>query len=223
MDKTAIILGASGLTGSELLKILLEDESYTKVKVFGRSRLEENHPKLEQFIGDLFKLEEFSQSFKADEVFCCIGTTAKKTPDKTIYKAIDYGIPVNAASLAKLNDINFFAVVSAMGANAKSNIFYNKTKGEMEQEVLKVNIPFTYILRPSLILGKRNEKRLAESWAKTLFEELSFIFMGPLKKYRPNPAENIAQKMRQLAQNRPPSKIIFAEEINEVAELGYDN
>lgn len=215
MEKTAIMLGATGLTGSELLKKLLDDKSYKNVKVFGRRKLEIDHPKLEQFIGDLFKLEKFSKHFIGDEVFCCIGTTAKKTPDKVVYKAIDFGIPVQAAKLSKENDIPFFAVVSAMGANKKSNIFYNKTKGEMEEGVLAQHIPFTYILRPSLILGKRNEKRLAESWAMTLFEKLSFLFVGPFKKYRPNPAENIARNMWEIAQKRPASKIILAEEINQ--------
>ncbi len=215
MEKTAIILGATGLTGSELLNQLLGDIGYHKVKVFGRKKLDINHPKLEQYIGDLFKLEEFSKIFKGDEVFCCIGTTAKKTPDKTVYKAIDCGIPVRAARLTKENNIPFFAVVSAMGANSKSNIFYNKTKGEMEEGVLAQHIPFTYILRPSLILGKRNEKRWAESLAITLFEKLSFLFVGPFKKYRPNPAGNIAKTMWRVAQKRPSSKIILAKEINQ--------
>jgi uncharacterized protein YbjT (DUF2867 family) len=215
MEKTAIILGATGLTGSELLNQLLGDNSYQKVKVFGRKKLEINHPKLEQYIGDLFKLREFSKNFKGDEVFCCIGTTAKKTPDKTVYKAIDCGIPVQAAKLTQENNIPFFAVVSAMGANKKSNIFYNKTKGEMEEGVLAQNIPFTYILRPSLILGKRNEKRLAESWAITLFEKLGFLFVGPFNKYLPNSASNIAKTMWKVAQKRPSSRIILAEEINQ--------
>lgn len=215
MEKTAIILGASGLTGSELLNKLLEDKRYKNVKVFGRRKLEINHSKLEQFTGNLFELEEFSNKFTGDEVFCCIGTTAKKTPDKTEYKAIDFGIPVQAAKLSKKNNIPFFSVVSAMGANKKSNIFYNKTKGEMEEGVMAQHIPFTYILRPSLILGKRNEKRLIESWAMILFEKLSFLFVGPFKKYRPNPAENIARTMWQIAQKRPSSRIILAEEINQ--------
>jgi uncharacterized protein YbjT (DUF2867 family) len=217
MKKTAIILGASGLTGSLLLDKLLMDDHYAKIKVFSRNRLEKNHPKIEELVGDLLSLDSFSADFLGDEIFCCIGTTAKKTPDKTTYKAIDYGIPVQAAKIAKENGIPFFAVVSAMGANANSSIFYNKTKGEMENGVMKANIPFTYILRPSLILGRRNEKRLAESVAMTLFEKLSFLFVGPFKKFRPNPAENIAQTLWEIAQKRPPSKIILAEEINQIA------
>ena len=216
MGKTAIILGASGLTGKLLLNRLLEDEAYTRVKIFTRRGLDLVHPKLKEFIGDLLSLEEFKKDFTGDEVFCCIGTTAKKTKDKTIYRKIDFGIPASAASLAKANGIKSFLVISALGANADSNIFYNKTKGEMEQAVLSLEIANTYILRPSLINGKRDEDRLGEKIGSIIMKVLSPFLLGKWKKYRAIEAETIANALHALAQAKPDYKIIESDKIQEI-------
>ena len=124
--KKAIILGATGLTGSELLNLLLNDDRYEEVVLLSRSTVGFEHPKVKEFLGDLMNLKNFEEHFKADEVFCCIGTTKSKTPNKEVYRQIDYGIPVAAAELCKKNQIPTFLVVSAMGANDKSKIFYKK-------------------------------------------------------------------------------------------------
>jgi uncharacterized protein YbjT (DUF2867 family) len=166
--KTAIILGGTGLTGRLLLSKLIADESYTSIKLFSRKESENSSPKIKEFIGDILQLEQFKSDFTADEVFCCIGTTSAKTKDRTVYTAIDFGIPFTAAKLAAENGIPTFLVMSSMGANAKSNIFYSRTKGEMEQAVLNQKIPNTYILRPSLILGDRDEKRFGESFGSVM-------------------------------------------------------
>ena len=108
--KTAIILGATGLTGSLLLEKLLKDPSFEKIKLFSRSSFGKKSPKIEEHLIDMLQLENYSEDFKADVVFCCIGTTKAKTPDKEIYKKIDYGIPVTAAKLAKENNIKTFIV-----------------------------------------------------------------------------------------------------------------
>ena len=169
MGKTAIIIGASGLTGSILLEKILIDDRYETIKLFSRKKIEGLPLKVIQHTGNLLELERFKVEFTGDEVYCCIGTTTKKTPDKTIYKAIDYGIPVAAAKLSKENSIKTFVVVSALGANAKSSIFYNKTKGEMERDVLAQNIVNTYILQPSIIGGNRKEKRIGEKLGLLIF------------------------------------------------------
>ncbi|WP_320019471.1 NAD(P)H-binding protein [Labilibaculum manganireducens] len=216
MGKTAIILGASGLTGKLLLNRLLEDEAYTRVKIFTRRGLDLVHPKLKEFIGDLLSLEEFKKDFTGDEVFCCIGTTAKKTKDKTIYRKIDFGIPATAASFAKANGIKSFLVISALGADTGSNIFYNKTKGEMEQAVLSQEIANTYILRPSLINGKRDEDRLGEKIGSIIIKMLSPFLVGKWKKYRAIEAETIANALHALAQAKPDYKIIESDKIQEI-------
>src|SRR5699024_8062889 len=110
MGKTAIILGATGLTGGHLLDLLLEDDSFNKILVFTRRKTGKEHPKLEEHIIDLLELDDYKNLFKGDVVF----TTKAKTPDKNLYKAIDYGIPVTAAKLAKQNGIKSYIVISAL-------------------------------------------------------------------------------------------------------------
>ena len=173
--KTAILLGATGLTGSILLEKLIEDDSFDKIKLFSRSSAGKNNPKIEEHLVDLFQLEKHSNDFTADVVFCCIGTTKAKTPDNETYKKIDYGIPVAAAKLAKKNGIKTFVVISALGADENSRVFYNKTKGEMERDVLSQNIVNAYILQPSLIVGNRNESRFGESMAGIFMKIFGFL------------------------------------------------
>lgn len=214
MKKTAIILGATGLTGSLLLKKLLKDPAFEKIILFARSSAGENSPKIEEHLIDMFQLEKYSEAFTADVVFCCIGTTKAKTPDNETYKKIDYGIPVTAAKLAKQNGIETFIVISAMGADENSGIFYNKTKGEMQRDVLKQQIKNTYILQPSLIAGDRDENRLGEKIA-TFFMKI-FGFLVP-KKYKIIKAETIAEAMLILAKQDYSEKIITSEKIKEIA------
>jgi uncharacterized protein YbjT (DUF2867 family) len=213
MEKTAIILGATGLTGGILLQKLIEDESYTTIKLFSRKKIEGLPSKVQQFVGNILELKNFKKEFKANQVFCCIGTTAKKTPNKELYKRIDFGIPVTAAKLSKENNIPTFLVVSSIGANPKSSVFYSKTKGEMEQEVLQQNIPNTYILQPSIIGGNRKETRIAEKIGLTVFKLIQPLFIGNLKKYKITEAEHIAQTMINLANSTSKEQIITSEQI----------
>tara|TARA_R110000787_G_scaffold108621_1_gene217013 strand:+ start:9086 stop:9751 length:666 start_codon:yes stop_codon:yes gene_type:complete len=217
MKKTAIILGASGLTGSILLKKLIKNDTYESIKLFSRTKIEGLPTKVTQYIGDLLKLEEFKEDFTADEVFCCIGTTAKKTPDKKEYKKIDYGIPVAAAKLSKENNIPTFLVISAMGANKKSTVFYNKTKGEMEQDVLLQNIKNTVVLRPSLIGGERKESRILEKIGLGVFKMMQPLFLGNLKKYSIISGDCIAEAMIILANTTNNREVIISS--NEIKTL----
>jgi len=218
MNKSAIIIGASGLTGGLVLNQLLEDERYSKVIIIGRKTIDNLHPKIEEYIGDLLNLEQFSNVFEADEVYCCIGTTKKKTPNKKMYRNIDFGIPSRAAQLTKDKGIPTFCVVSAIGADASSLFFYNKTKGEMEQAVLKEKIEHTYILRPSIIGGKRNENRTGESLTISAFNLLKPILIGGLKKYRLIKAETIAKAMIMLANQKSEKNIFESDEIQKIAK-----
>jgi len=218
MKKTAIIIGASGLTGNLLLQLLINDQRYETIKLFGRKKIEGLPSKVKQYTGNLFELENFKTEFTANEVYCCIGTTAKKTPNKTVYKAIDYGIPVNAAKLAKENNINTFVVVSALGANADSSIFYSKTKGEMERDVLQQNIKNTYILQPSIIGGNRKETRIGEKFGLVIFKLFQPFFIGKLKKYSLTEAEDIAQAMINLANSTSIKTKITSDQITKISK-----
>ena len=218
LKKTAIILGATGLTGNALLKLLLQDDRYEKIKLFSRNSVDISSRKIEEYIGDILTLEGFSSEFKADEVFCCIGTTNSKTPDKELYRKIDYGIPVAAGKLCKANDIDTLIIISAMGANPKSNIFYNRLKGEMEESVFKIGVPRTYILQPSLISGRREEWRFGEWLAKQLFNIFNVLLIGPLKKYRSIHPNEIAKCMIRLANDTKKSGRITSDEIKRIAK-----
>lgn len=221
MKKTAIILGATGLTGNSILQKLIEDKRYDTIKLFSRSKIEGLPKKVTQFIGDLFEIEQFKVDFTADEVYCCIGTTAKKTPNKVLYKQIDYGIPVSAAKLTKENGINTFLVISAMGANIKSRVFYNKIKGEMERDVLQQNIKNTFILRPSLIGGERNELRVIEKLGLFVFKMIQPLFIGKLKDYKIIYSESIAQAMINLANTTNHTEAIISS--NNIKRIAKNN
>ena len=217
MSKAAIILGATGLTGGIILDKLLEDDRYSTIKLFSRKSIKNNNPKIVEYIGNLFELEKFKKDFTADEVFCCIGTTSKNTPDKSIYRKIDYGIPLSAAKLCVENGIDTFLVVSSIGADPNSSVFYSRTKGLMEQDVIKENIANTYILRPSFIIGNRNEKRFGESIGVGLIKLLRFLLLGKLRKYRGIEADSIASAMICLANTKTDAHIVESDRITDFA------
>lgn len=196
MKASITILGATGLVGSLLLDRVLADDNFTEVIVFGRSSIGKKHAKLTEYLGDLTASNFFKNKPRTDSVAVCIGTTRSKTPDVNTYKKIDYGIPVHAAKWAKEQGSTHFLVVSAMGAKEDSRILYNQLKGTMEKDVLKQNLPSTFILRPSLILGKRGEFRFGEKVGKVLFSVFSFLIP---KKYKGIQAEDIAAAMQHLA------------------------
>jgi uncharacterized protein YbjT (DUF2867 family) len=217
MSKIAIILGATGLTGGLFLQKLIADKTYIKVKLFSRKTAGIQSDKIEEFLIDVLQLEKYKEEFTGDAVFCCIGTTAAKTKDKEVYKAIDFGIPVNAAKLAKENSIDTFVVISSMGADVSSTVFYNKTKGEMERAVLKQQIKNTYILRPSLIGGNRDEFRFGENIGKGFMSLLNPLLKGKLEKYKMIHPDKIASAMQKLAESEINQTIFSSDEIVEIA------
>jgi uncharacterized protein YbjT (DUF2867 family) len=216
--KTAIILGATGLTGSILLEKLTHDPRYRKIKVFSRNHVQLKHSKIEEYLINLFELENFSNLFTADEVFCCVGSTQKKTPDNDTYRMVDFGIPATASRLCRENNIPTFMVISSMGASEDSKFFYNRTKGEMEGAVLEQKIPNTYILQPSLIGGARKESRPFESLGKKFMSLVDPLLMGNLKKYRSIHPETIVKAMVYLANNQYESGRIESDMIKNIAE-----
>ena len=215
MKKKAIILGATGLTGSHLLELLLDDPNYETVKVFTRRKLPNIHPKLEEHVIDLLELSNYADKFTADVVFCCIGTTKAKTPNKELYRAVDYGIPVAAAKLCKQNGINSFIVISALGANAKSKVFYNRLKGEMERDVLAQQIKHTQLLQPSLIVGNRDEKRMGEDLSKKIMKVIDFLIPA---RYKMIEGKTIAKAMVQMANEPAKETRVPSEKIKEIAK-----
>lgn len=190
----ATLIGATGLIGSHLLDLLLADEYFDSVRILIRRPMEFTHPKLEKKMVDFSDMESFRLALEdSDVVFCSIGTTQKKVKgDKEAYRKIDYDITVNAARFCKLNGCENFIFVSSVGANSKSNNFYLKLKGEIEEEVKTVGLTNVYIMQPSLLLGNRKESRFGEKIAQWVMPVISFVLP---RKYKPVKAENVASEM----------------------------
>ncbi|MFH6986724.1 NAD(P)H-binding protein [Flavobacterium collinsii] len=193
--KKAILYGASGLVGSYILENLLNNNNYEQVIIVVRKDLNIQHPKLKTLIGDFNSLSKVIKDIQVDEVFIALGTTQKKTPDKKLYYQIDHDYPILAAKLAKENGAKAVFLVSALGANAKSSIFYTKLKGETEQGIITLDLQHTYIFRPSIILGDRKESRPMEKVFIRIFKLINPLFVGSLSKYRGIEAEDIAKAM----------------------------
>ncbi len=193
--KTAIIAGATGLVGRHCLNLLLQSNRYKKVISIGRQLLPMEHPKLEQKQVDFDILESYTHSLIADDIYCCLGTTIKKAGSKENFYKVDYTYVVKLATFTAANFASQFLVVSAMGADVNSRIFYNQVKGKMEAAIKPLSFLGVHIFQPSLLLGQRSEKRLGEQVAQVIAKALPFVFIGPLRPYKPIPARDVAQAM----------------------------
>ncbi len=177
--KTAIIAGASGLTGSYILNHLLNNDTYDRVKALVRKPLDMKHPNLEQIVFDFDQPDP--GVIKADHVYCALGTTIKKAGSKEAFRKVDYEYPLQIARAAYENGAEKFAVVSAMGANPKSMVFYNKVKGQTEEALKQISFQTIYIARPSMLLGPRNEYRLGEELGKKIMTIVGFLLPANMK------------------------------------------
>jgi uncharacterized protein YbjT (DUF2867 family) len=208
MGKIAALFGATGLTGKSLLQQLIENDDYIKIIVFNRNSQNYNHDKVDEVSLDWNNIERIKNQLIADELFCCIGTTIKKAGSKEAFLQVDFHIPVTLAQIAENNKINKFLIVSSLGANPKSINFYLQTKGKMEEEVLKFNIPKIHFFRPSILLGKRNEYRTGEELGKIAMKIFKPLMIGSLRKYKAIPASIVAGAMIKVA-GANSSKVIF--------------
>ena len=197
--RNALVAGATGLVGSSLLNQLLADEHYDKVIVIARKQLKITHPKLIQLQIDFDEFENLKLDFQVDDVFCALGTTIKTAGSQDAFYKVDYTYVVNLGKWCVANGVKRFMIVSAMGANARSGIFYNRVKGEMEAAVSKLNIPQIRVFRPSLLMGKRIEKRGGEKIAQAVMGGLGFLFVGPFLKYKGIQADVVAGSMIKAA------------------------
>lgn len=192
MSKSIVIIGASGLIGNEILKLTLENSKIEHVTILVRKSLNLKHEKLTEVITNFKDLNEIESRIIGDALICGLGTTRKKTPNLQEYKNVDFGLTVEIAKIAKANDVRQIHLISAIGANPKSKIFYNRLKGETEQAIINLQFPQTIIYRPSLLIGKRNEFRLGELIAQKVAPLFDFLLIGALKKYHSIPATLIA-------------------------------
>tara|TARA_B100000530_G_scaffold108266_1_gene67263 strand:+ start:229 stop:885 length:657 start_codon:yes stop_codon:yes gene_type:complete len=214
--KTALLFGATGLVGSHLLNLLISNNNYSKIKVFVRSSIELNDPKIEIIQTDFNNLKNHREDIKGDDCFFCIGTTKKNSPDKNEYKRVELEVPKQVAQIAKSNLVNSFVFVSSGYADPKSSGDYLKFKGLVEEELKRLNFSKLGIMRPSFLLGNRQEKRVGEKIGIFVFKLLSPLFLGPLKKMKPIHSVTVAKAMIRTANEKLEKKVF---ESNEIAEL----
>ena len=188
--KTALVMGPTGLIGSQLLNLLLEEEIYGSVKVLTRRKIRLEHEKLIQIRYDY----EWPESgvVQADHVYCCLGTTIKKAGSQEAFKKIDHDYVIETAQEAKKNGAKKFILVSSLGADIHSKIFYTRIKGEIEAHLAEINYESLHILRPSLLLGSRDELRMGELIGA--FVNSAFNFAIP-QKYKGVEAIEVAKAM----------------------------
>jgi len=217
--KTALIFGSSGLIGSYLLDLIVNDNNYSKIKLFVRSEPVNTSPKIEIIKTDFNNLINHKDSIVGDVCFFCIGTTRKNTPDKNEYINIEYNLPIEVAKIAKSNSVNYFVYVSSIAANTNASGLYLKNKGRAEEELKKLNFLKLSIMRPSILLGTRKEKRVGEKIGIFAMKTLSPLFLGKMKKYKPVKAKNVAKTMLNVIQNDYQKTIFESDEIIEISSL----
>jgi uncharacterized protein YbjT (DUF2867 family) len=193
--RTAIIIGASGLVDKACLYQLLDKKEYTRVVAVLRKPLAIKHPKLHQLLIDFDRPELFQHELIADDVFCCLGTTIKVAGSQEHFRKVDYTYPLTLAKIILQNGATQLLLVSALGANPQSSIFYSRVKGELEQSVTKLGYAAVKIFQPSLLLGNRSGVRVGEFIAQRVMSVLGMLFIGPLLRYKAIPAITVAKAM----------------------------
>jgi uncharacterized protein YbjT (DUF2867 family) len=219
--KVALLAGATGLVGGQCLEQLLETPDYGRVIALTRRPLAIRHAKLDQRIIDFDQLGREGTDFPtADDVFCCLGTTMKRAGSEAAFRQVDFVYVVSLAGQALARGAKQFLLVSSLGANAKSPIFYSRVKGEAEAAIAALSFEGRQIFRPSILTGERAEHRPGERAGIAVMRGMSFAMIGPLRKYRPIAARTVARAMIRVARQAPRGVNIFAS--NDIERLGRD-
>lgn len=197
--RTAVVLGATGLVGRELVTLLLDDSYFKEVKVLVRRKTGVDHPKLKEIIIDFDEPEDWAHEVIGDVLFSAFGTTLKKAGSKDAQYKIDYSYQFLVARLAAINSVPDCILVSAPGANVGSKVFYNRIKGELDRDVAKLDFDRFVIIKPSLLTGQRDETRMGEVVGEVVMKAISWI--PGIKKYRPISGKVVATAMIHALKN----------------------
>ncbi len=217
VNKTALVFGSTGLVGNLLLKELLASDKYDSIKIFVRKPAEITHPKITEYIVNFQNVASFEDKIKGDDLFICLGTTIKKAGSIKIMEEIDCDLPVSITSAACKNGVKRLAVVSSIGANHSSSNYYLKIKGKMEEGIMKYYFENTAIVRPSMLLGERKEKRSGENAGKIFMKIFSPLLYGKMKKYRSIQARDVAKAMISLLSRDQVKTIYESDELQLIA------
>ena len=211
--RNAWIFGATGLIGGHLVELISQKENYEHIHVFSRRELTFSHPKVIVHIIDFKNLESELETIEVGDLFCCLGTTMKIAGSKEAFRFVDHHLPVEIARIGFAKGAKRFLMISAMGADSKSMIFYNQVKGETEEDIQQYDFEQIAILQPSLLLGERDEARMGEKIGEIVMNVLSPIMVGPMKKYKAIEGETVAKAMLNIAFAEPEQRIFNSEEL----------
>ena len=197
------ILGGSGLIGMQLIKQACADHYFTKINVIVRRPLATKDPKINELVIDFADLSSVIKETLGDALICTLGTTRKKTPDKKYYREIDLTYTLISAKGALENGHKQVHLVSSIGANEKSSVFYPALKGEIERLISELSFNSTFIYRPSILIGKRETARPIEWLSQRISSLINPLLLGHLKKYRSISSEKVAKKIiNELKKNK---------------------
>lgn len=218
--RLALVVGGTGLVGSHLLSLLAEDPRYERILHFGRHRPKITCDKLEARLVDFDRPDAFTDISSDSSVpihgFCCLGTTIRKAGSKETFRRVDFDYVLQFANACKEQQANSLAVVSAAGAHPRAPFFYSRVKGEIEQALIELKLPSLTILRPSLLLGERDEPRFFEDLAKPL----SHLMIGPLARWQGIQAFDVARAMLIAAESpQPGTSILTSAQIRNLTPL----
>lgn len=223
-ERTATIIGSTGMIGTQLLNLLMQDPDYDYIRILVRRPVPVTNNRLEIKLVNFDDLETVQLALDgSDVVFSCIGTTNKKVRgDKKLYWKIDHDIPVNACRLALERGCEKFVFVSSIGANANSTLFYTKMKGQTEQDVIATGMPEVHIMRPGMLLGERKESRPLEKFAQVVMKPLSGLMVGKARQYRAIEAIDVARAMIGAAKRNVKGTYIYTyDDMMKLAKKNY--
>lgn len=200
MSRNAVVAGATGLIGKELVQLLLIEQRYSSVTVLVRQPTGISHPKLHEMVIDFEKMEQSDMVLSGADVFCVLGTTIKKAGSQEAFRQVDYVYPLGLGRMAKSQGARQFLIVTSMGANSFSKNFYIRVKGDIERDLQELGLPSLQFFRPSLLLGEREEFRFGERMGAAVSCVISPLLAGSLKKYKPIQGQSVAKAMIHAAQ-----------------------
>lgn len=200
----AIIAGGTGLIGQHVIQNLLADDDFEKVYILNRRAIGYNHPKAKEIIVDFNNLSQHLEGISPTHAFCTLGTTIKKAGSKEAFKQVDYQYPLNFAQAVHEKGCQNFSIVTAMGTDSPSFIFYNQVKYEITEALSHMGFHSLNILQPSLLLGERPESRLGEDVAQKFFNWTKPLWKGPLKHVAGIEGKQVAKAMVLISKKDEP-------------------
>jgi uncharacterized protein YbjT (DUF2867 family) len=216
--RTALVFGSTGLVGNLLLEELIDSERYSAIRIFVRQSTGISVPGVEEIIADFSDLENLTPKITGDDLFICLGTTIKKAGSVENMEKIDRDLPVKIAQMARSNGLKNVAAVSSIGASADSKNYYLRIKGEMEEGIMMQDFENIAIVRPSMLLGERKERRTGELVGKVVMKAFKPVLTGKLRKYRAIHGKDVARAMIIILEQKPGKKIYESDELQDIVK-----